>query len=304
MTIRDMEYLLVIAEEKSITKAAARLFVAQPALSQCVRKLETELGVSLFLRTVTGVRPTPEGECFLRFVQKTLVEHAGFEKELKDLAQGESGTVRLGFSGAQAAFVLPHFLTRFRTLHPAITLELEEDSSDAIERGIEEGKIDVGILHLPLASNRLSMFELSRDRFVVIPRSCAEYRRYIYYKPEQPMPYLNIEFFKTEPLVLTRRGQRSRIACDLIFEKAGIVPQVRQEVQHIGTLDALTLVDYASALLPEKQLTEDIKRRGYFLIDEAYDPSYSFVVCTLKDAYLSQASRNLLDCLHQIKDTF
>lgn len=304
LTIRDMEYIAAIAKEKSMTKAAAQLFVAQPALSQCVRKLEKELGITLFLRTVTGVCPTAEGECFLRFVEKTLAERTNFEKELVDLSQSEGGTIRLGFSGAQAAFVLPHFLTNFRVQHPSIELQLVEASSDTIEKGIEAGEIDVGILHLPIASPRLDYFELSRDRFVIIPRSCGAYEQYIYYKEGEKLPYLNIGFLKNEPLVLTQQGQRSRIACNQIFEKAGIVPQVRQEVQHIGTLDALTLVDYASTLLPEKQLTEDIKRRGYFLIDEKYSVSYAFVVCTLKDAYLSKASRQLLDRLQEIQYTF
>lgn len=304
MTIRDIEYVAAIAEEKSMTKAAARLFVAQPALSQCVRKLEKELGITLFLRTVTGVCPTAEGECFLRFANKVLAERTNLTKELQDLAQDEGGIVRLGFSGAQSAFVLPHFLTEFKLQHPAIELELVEDSSDAIEKGIEEGKIDVGILHLPIASQRLDCFELSRDRFVLIPRSCSAYAQYVYDKPGEALSYLDINFLKNEPLVLTQQGQRSRIACNRIFEKAGIVPQVRQEVQHIGTLEALTLVDYASTLLPEKQLTENIKRRGYFLLEERYSTSYAFVVCTLKDAYLSKATRHLLGRLHEIQYTF
>ncbi len=65
MTLKDMHYISLIAEEKSITKAAARLFVAQPALSQCVQKVERELGIPVFIRTASGVTLTAEGQRFL-----------------------------------------------------------------------------------------------------------------------------------------------------------------------------------------------------------------------------------------------
>lgn len=304
MTTKDMEYMAMLQQEKSITRAAAKLFIAQPALSQCVRKLENELGITLFLRTASGVRPTPEGECFLRFVHQTLNNRQNFERELQDLSDVESGVVRLGFSGTQAAYVLPHFLNQFKAQHPSIELKLIEATSDQIERGIEAGSIDIGILHLPVGSKNLDYFELNDDRFVIIPRSCSQYQPYIYYKQGEALPYLNINFLKNEPLVLTQSWQRSRMACNQIFEKAGIVPQVRQVVHHIGTLDALTLVDYASTLLPEKQLTDDTRRRGYYLVDEAYSVSYAFVVCTLKSAYISKACQALLDLLHTLRGSF
>lgn len=304
MTTRDMEYMAMIQQEKSITKAAAKLFIAQPALSQCVRKLENELDITIFIRTATGVQPTPEGECFLRFVQKTLAEQKNFKREIADLSGDKSGVIRLGFSGTQASFVLPYFLTDFKEQFPSIDIQMIEASSNDIEKQIGEGQIDIGILHLPIGSENLDYFELSRDRFVIIPRSCSKFQPHIYYKEGESRPYLDISFLKDEPLVLTQSWQRSRMACNQIFENAGIVPQIKQVVKHIGTLDALTLVDYASTLLPEKQLTENIRRRGYFYIDEAYDVSYAFVVCTLKGTYISNACQHLLDLLHKIQYTF
>lgn len=304
MTLRDIAYIAAIQEEKSITKAANRLYIAQPALSQCVRKVENELGITLFNRTPSGVQLTAEGTCFLHFAKKVLVEQKSFERELEDMRNTNSGSLSIGFSGSQASYVLPYFLADFKKEYPAIDVQLIEASSDKIEAGVEMGNIDVSILHTPVLNQNLEYFELSRDRFVIVPRSCSKFSPHIYYKEGVTRPYMDIHFLEEEPLVLTQSWQRSRMICDQIFRKAKISPVIRQETNHIGTLDALTLVDYASTLLPEKQLTVDIRRRGYYLIDEEYDVPYSFVVCTLKGGYVSQACSKLIELLHRKQYTF
>ena len=89
MTTRDMAYIVSIAEEQSITRAAAKMYMAQPALSQCVQKVEKELGVTIFHRQPNGVKLTAEGECFLEFAKKTLTEQKTMEKKLLDLQNSD-----------------------------------------------------------------------------------------------------------------------------------------------------------------------------------------------------------------------
>ena len=93
MTTRDMAYIVSIAEEQSITRAAAKMYMAQPALSQCVQKVEKELGVTIFHRQPNGVKLTAEGECFLEFAKKTLTEQKTMEKKLLDLQNSDRGVV-------------------------------------------------------------------------------------------------------------------------------------------------------------------------------------------------------------------
>lgn len=99
MTTRDMAYIVSIAEEQSITRAAAKMYMAQPALSQCVQKVEKELGVLIFLRQPNGVRLTAEGECFLEFAKKTLTEQKTMEKKLLDLQNSDRGCRSARFYG-------------------------------------------------------------------------------------------------------------------------------------------------------------------------------------------------------------
>lgn len=304
MTLRDMSYMLAVAEEKSITKAAAKLYVAQPALSQCVQKVEKELGTPVFVRGNNGVTLTAEGQCFMEFARKTLQEQKNFEKRVRDLKNAERGEVRLGFTGTQATYVLPYFLPKFKERYPAIEIVLVEAASDEIENKLVKGDIEVGILHPPLIHKDLESFEISRDEMVIVPRSNSRFQPFIYFRDGENVPYLDVEFLRNEPLVLTKSWQRSRMVCEQIFQKAGINPVIKQNFRNISTANALAQVDYATTIVPLKQVPDELKRRGYYKIDPMYSVPYSFAVATIKDNYLSMAAKKLLELLHEIKGTF
>lgn len=304
MTLRDMFYLTTVAEEKSITKASAKLFIAQSALSQCVQRVEKELGAELFVRTPAGVRPTAEGNCFLKFASNTLLEQRNMLKQLQDIRNNGSGEVRVGLTGTQATYVLPHFLPQFKKQYPNIDVILVEESSTVIEEKLVSGEIDIGIIHFPVLQPSLNYFVLSHDDMVIIPRSCSPFQKYIYQEKEDPGPCLDIHFLKEEPLILPPPGQRSRMICDQIFAKADIQPVIKQTPHYLVTIDALAQVDYATAIMPRKQISETLRRRGYYYFDQKIRVPYSFCVATLDGQYISDAARKMLDLLHAIKDTF
>lgn len=302
MTIKDLEYFSAIAECGSITRAAAALFIAQPALSQCLQKLEKETGLQLFVRESRGVTLTSQGECFLLFARNVLREQEDMKQRMQDVENGEKGQIRLGFTGSQAAYVLPHFLPEFQSSHPGVSIALVEATSDEIEGKLLRREVDLGILHLPVLSQGLDWFELSRDEMVVVPRSTAAPEAFVRRKNGQV--YLDAEFLRTEPLILTPPEQRSRMVCDQIFANAGLVPQIKQTSRNLSTLDALAQVDYATTLMPEKQLSAPLRQRGYYPLDPAVSVPYTFVVATLKGSYLPIAVQSLQKSLLEKQYTF
>ena len=304
MTTKDLFYLTTIAEEKSISKAAAKLFIAQPALSQCLQKVERELGVTIFERTPNGVRTTQEGHYVLDFAAKAQKDYQQMEKRIADVRNSGGGKIRIGLTGTQATYVLPYFLPQFHQDHPNVEVILVEDNSSMIEEKLVNGEIDIGIIHWPMLHDNLDYFVLSEDDMVVVPRSCSRFQQYIYYREESNRPYLDMAFFADEPLVLTPTNQRSRMICDQIFGKAGITPQVKQISKNLITLDALAQVDYATTIMPSKQISDALRRRSFYYIDPQYSVPYSFCVATLKDVYLSVAARSLLDLLHSLRGSF
>lgn len=305
MTLKDLEYFIAIANEGSITRAAAKLYMAQPALSQCLQKIEKEMGVGLVVRNSTGVGLTSEGECFLEFAQQVLQERAELTKKIRDVENAENGTIRLGFTGTQATYVLPYILPEFQAKHPGITITLVEALSDEIETKLLRNEVDIGILHPPISNAaKLDFFEISTDEMMVVPRTVSAYQDFVYYKEGCDEPYLNLDFFLQEPVILTLPAQRSRMVCDQIFANAGIVPKIQQICRNIITLNALAEVDYASVLIPRKQLSREMQTRDCFRIDESVAVPYPFVVATAKDAYHPIAVRHLREEFARKKYTF
>lgn len=304
MTLKDIEYFVVMAREKSISRAAEQLFVAQPALSQCLQKLEKEMNVRLFVRSSRGVQLTSEGECFLAFAENVLREKRDLGKRVQDVENAENGSVTVGFTGTQASYVLPYILPAFQEKHPGVTITLVEATSDEIEEKLLRREVDVGILHLPVLHSELDYFEISRDDMVIIPRSNSGYQPYVYHKAGEERPYLDMEFLREEPLILTPPHQRSRMVCDQLLANAGIVPHVKQTSRNLSTLDALAQVDYATTIMPQKQVSPQLRRRGVFRIDESVAVTYSFVAATLRGAYLPIPAQKLCQEFRRRQYTF
>lgn len=304
MNLRDMYYISVIDEEKSISKAAARLFVSQPSLSQCLQKIEKQIGSAVFIRTSNGVVLTNEGRVFIDFIHKCLEEKKEFEKKLKDLQSQDGGEVRIGFTGTQAAYVLPYFLPQFKKENPNISIILVEQSSDVIEKKLITGEVDVGIIHPPIGVEGLLSFELSHDELVVIPRRNSQYQKYIYYQDGDDKPYIHLAFLKNEPIALSSVGQRSRAICDQVFLQAGITPQIRQISHSLLALDAMAQVDYATVILPQKQLSSQLLRKPYFYMNAKYAGEYPFLVAVRQNVYLSFAAKKLVKLLRSLCGSF
>lgn len=303
MTLKDIEYFYTVAKEKNITKAAAALFIAQPALSQCIKKLENEMGIMLFIRNKAGTTLTKEGECFYAFAQKVLNEKKQLDAQLQDMKNGEGGTVKLGFSGSQASFILPQILPAFRTDHPNIEIQLVESLSVETEKKLIAREIDIAIIPKPILFESIEYFEFSRDDMVLLPSRSSEYKRYAYTDEKDGKDYISMDFFRTEPIVTTFPGQKTRMITDIILSRAGITPNIKQMARNIITVKALAQMDTASALVPRK-LLGTISDRPCFAIPSRYSEPYSYVVAYLKDAYISQAMRNLMNAFLLNKFSF
>ena len=303
MTFNDLRYIVVIAEENSITKAADKLYMTQPALSQYLKKVEKELGVLIFERTTTGVRPTAEGVQFLAFAKNVLNQEQDMKKQLQNLRGGDVGEVRLGFTGTQATYVLPHILPDFHLKYPGIEITLVEGSSIDIENKLLKHEVDIGFLHPPIMEPELEWFEFSRDEMVIIPREDSDYQRYVYWKDGKG-PYLDMEFLRNEPLTLTYPSMRSRMICDQIFQKAGITPTVKLTTKRLNVLDAMAQVGFTSTIMPYKQLSAELKTHRRYYIDPKYSVPYSFVAAVRKNAYIPRVVQRLIEELHLKEYTF
>ncbi len=168
MQLRELQYIIAIAQEKSFVRAAARCFVSQPALSIAVKNIESELGVSLFERSRAQVTTTPIGEQIVAQAQRVLQE----TQVLRDLAQGGrnplNGMLRLGAIYTVAPYLLPQLIAALHTTAPDMPIEIEENFTQSLEEMLKSGQIDCALIALPYALPGLQVDALYEEPFFVV----------------------------------------------------------------------------------------------------------------------------------------
>lgn len=147
MELRQLRYFIAVAEELNFTRAAERCHIAQPPLSQQIKKLEEEIGVKLFDRSNRVVALTEEGKTFLCVARNNLETLACGVNKIKSIARGEVGRLRIGFLNSAIQTKFPAALAEFRKRYPGIILDIQEKESSIQKHEILEGDLDVAICH-------------------------------------------------------------------------------------------------------------------------------------------------------------
>src|SRR5215471_80267 len=149
MELRHLRYFLVVGEVLNFTKAAARLRVAQPALSRQVQDLEDEIGVDLLRRSPRGVTLTAEGKLFLEEVRDLLRRVDGSVEKVRALARGEYGELHIGYIPIPTAEILPRALEAFRKAVPRVKVVLHDLTSDELIAGLRNATLELAIMVQP-----------------------------------------------------------------------------------------------------------------------------------------------------------
>src|SRR4051794_6309195 len=168
MELRQLRYFVAVAEERSFTRAAERLWIAQPGLSTQIRRLEGELGIQLFERHTRGVNLTQDGALFLERARAAIVAADAASATGRDLATGGIGTVRLGVAGGARWGLFPDLLRRFSRERPGVELTVLEGYGGTLWRDLRDGRLDALMAPTGHASPDLRTLELGSEEWVVL----------------------------------------------------------------------------------------------------------------------------------------
>jgi DNA-binding transcriptional LysR family regulator len=221
--LRHLVYFREVARHLHFRKAAESLAVAQPALSRQIAQLETALGVSLFTRSRRRVELTPAGKALLERTDPLLRTLNGLPGELRALAGGETGHLKVAFTGLAMATVLPGILREFHRKFPGIRLELGE-SPTAVQLGaLQSGELACGFFHPDASTPGLKTRLLLREKNgVLLPAD----------HPLASQPVLRLRELASTPFVLFPRthnpGFYDRVLA--AFSRAGVTPRIAEEV--------------------------------------------------------------------------
>ena len=166
MNLRDLKYLVALAELRHFGKAAEACFVSQPTLSMQIRKLEEELGVALFERAPRKVMLTPAGQDMVQRARRVLAEVDQMKEAARRSKDPEAGVLRLGVFPTLGPYLLPHVVPQLRERFPQLELQLVEEKSDILLQRLREGRLDAALLALPLHDEQLHAQFLFEEPFV------------------------------------------------------------------------------------------------------------------------------------------
>lgn len=170
MDLRQIEYFVALYDERSITKAASRLNVVQPALSMQISRLERTFKTRLFERTSRGVVPTDLGRTFYGLCQKILSDVYEAQRYLRDASGKVTGDLTVGLMPSVANSVLPAVLAEYKSSYPDVTLRIVEAYSGSLLDQLNSGKLDLAIVNNSSNLGRIAIMPLFRDYLVLVTR--------------------------------------------------------------------------------------------------------------------------------------
>jgi DNA-binding transcriptional LysR family regulator len=246
--LRQLRYFVTIAEELHFGRAAKRLHMTQPPLSQTILALENMLGAALFDRNRRGVALTAAGTALLPEARRLLAQAGELPGLVKRAAFGETGKLVLAFVSSADYSVLPPFLRAYRAAYPQVQITLQEATSDLQLEGLLAGRIDAGLLIPPLPDKAKAELDylpvLNEPLILASPADLPELRG----KHEA-----NLRSLPPLPLIIFPRAISPGLydAILAVFRAAGITPAIEQEAIQMQTIVSLVSAGMGIALVPE-----------------------------------------------------
>ena len=243
MELRHLRYFVAVAEELHFGRAAERLHMTQQPLSQQIRQLETELGVLLFHRTKRRVQLTEPGLAFLGEARQILLKADRAVEMVRQVAQGESGRLKVGFSGFATYSILPKVLRIFRERFPHVELELEEMTTSVQVQALQDHQIHLGLMIPPVPDATLTLELILQEPFVVILPETHSLAT---------QPELALRALANESFILVSRHLEPGYydQCISLFQQAGFSPKVIQKASQKQTILGLVSAGMGVSLAP------------------------------------------------------
>ena len=264
-TLRQLEYLVAIADLGSFHRAARACGVSQPGLSAQIRQLEALLDLRLLERDRRRVLLTPAGEALVRRARAVLAEARGLVEIAHALQRPLSGALRLGVIPTVAPYLLPRALPRVRRRHPELRLRLREAQTGDLVAALERGELDVLLLALEAPLGALETLALFRDRFhVALPAGHPLARR----------RRIRERDLAGEPVLLLDDGHCLRAQALAVCSEAGAEEQSDFRATSLGTLIEMVCGGAGVTLLPELALASETRRRGLAVVPFAKPEPY------------------------------
>ena len=330
MDLKQIEYIVKIDDEHSITRAAEKLFVTQSALNQQLLRLEKELGAPLFHRSKVDMRPTEIGQVYLDNAREILRIKQRTYNLINDMTDAKKGRLSIGFTPGRGSEMFTHVYPAFHQSYPNVVVEPHELSVHRQQQMIAQGNLDIGFQTLSERQRNDSEYiKLGEEEIFLLvpsihpaveqlkaaqaaampaapdPRDTANHQAAAV-SPDipagsdnqtVPYPIANLALFQYEPFVLMYKESTIRAITDEIFRKSGFTPNVLFETASNNTVLSMIEANLCCGVVPEYYV-----RRlpvGISCFAFASHPSWDIVANYRKNGYLSEAAKYFIELVRE-----
>lgn len=243
MNLRDLQYLVAVADHRHFGKAAEASFVSQPTLSTQIKKLERELGVQLVERTSRQIHLTAAGERIVERARVVLREADAIRNIARQAQDPESATIRMGLFPTLAPYLLPHVVGNIHARFPRLELLLVEEKTETIVRRLDAGALDAGVLALPISDPLLHQQKLFTEDFVLaVP---------VTHPLARADDLVDVSVLATENVLLLEEGHCLRDQALAVCQLAGASERTGFRATSLETLRQMVAAGVGITLLPE-----------------------------------------------------
>lgn len=250
MTIRQLEVFLAIAHAQSFSRAAERIHLSQPTLSEHMKELEEELGVSLFIRHSRSVSLTEPGRVFEDYATRVVATLAAGRHAIAELDGLKRGSLVVGASTTPGTYVLPARIAKFREQYPGITVALRIANSRAVQERVRDGEVDLAVIggHVLGPSERCVAAGILDELELIVP-------------PDHPVKAASLTPAKLgrERLLIREEGSATRQATERALREAGVTLRPAMELDHTETIKRAVMAGLGVAFVSRYAVEDEVR---------------------------------------------
>lgn len=297
MDTKQIEYILKIAEENNITKAADKLFITQSALNQQLLKLESELGTPLFHRSRTNWRPTEAGEIYIRNAREILRLKKNTYNQINDIANAKQGNLSIGFTPGRGINMFTSIYPVFHQKYPDVTVEPVEKSVHELQQMLADSSLDIAFLTLRQEDHTNDEYITLVKEEILLAVPAGHPVGAFAAPPGEPLAIMDLRKLQYEPFVVMDKNSTMRTLTNDIFKQYGIAPNILFETRNNNTIIYMVQTNLCCGLVPSYYAQDQPENISFFQLPS--HPYWQVAASYKRNAYLSKPARLFIEMVKE-----
>lgn len=292
MDFRLLEYIIKIAEENNITRAAEKLCISQSALNQQLLKLERELGTQLFYRSRTNWGPTEAGRIYIEGAKAALGIKKETYNQIFDISNAKKGLLHVGLTPGRGLTMFTAIYPELHRNYPNLGIVPIEMRVRAQQQALAKGDLDIGFmtLHRNDRTGDSYLRLASEELVLIIPSGHPLAKKAA--PPGEPRTVMDLTELRYEPFVLMDKSSTLRTICDKVFSQAGVVPNMLFETNNTAGIAAMVESTLCCGIIPEYYVKKGASGLAAFSLPQ--HPSWDIAISYRRNSYLSFGAREFI----------